>query len=150
MAARRGPARRRSGGASGWRMGTRATRRRCARCADGRMRLWRITGKAFEAHALALSFDPMCYEAYEAVLATHMLSEEEERFFVASLDGHEDDAWIRDVYVVMGNSREVDSELARGRGRGVERHGVDVRRARTAQAQRRRSHRVCAAYVSAR
>ena len=105
-------------------------KRRCERLADGNARdaaamcalrgrayeALENTVKAFEAHSLALSFDPMCYEAYEAVLATHMLSEEEERVFVASLDGHEDDVWIRDVYVVMGNSREVDSELARGAG----------------------------------
>jgi len=71
--------------------------------------------KAVRAYTMALRFDPMCYEAYEALLATHLLSEREEQELVESLKTTRDNSWIKDVYAVIGNSREVDSKIARGR-----------------------------------
>lgn len=105
-------------------------KRRCERLADGNVcdvvvmcvlcgwvyEVLENMVKVFEVYLLVLLFDLMCYEAYEAVFATYMLSEEEECVFVVLLDGYEDDVWIRDVYVVMGNLWEVDFEFVWGVG----------------------------------
>lgn len=76
--------------------------------------------KAVRAYEMALRFDPMCFEAFEALLATHLVNEHEERELVASLETNKANTWIKDVYAVMGNSREVHSELARGHVEGEE------------------------------
>jgi len=67
----------------------------------------------------ALACDAMCFEAYEAMLATHMLTEAEERELVESLELDDASAWVRDVYAVMGSSRQVTSELATSTRVGV-------------------------------
>jgi anaphase-promoting complex subunit 6 len=55
----------------------------------------------------------MCYEAYDALLSTHMLAEADERELTQSLELAPEAGWIREVYTVMGSSREVESPLIR-------------------------------------
>ena len=81
-----------------------------------------LRGRAYEAmesrtravrwYKHALTCDAMCFGAYEAMLATHMLTEAEERELVESLELDDSNAWVREMYAVMGNSRQVTSELA--------------------------------------
>ena len=76
--------------------------------------------RATRAYALALRFDPMCYEAYDAVLSGHALSESEEGALVDSLVVNEENAWIKEVYAVLSNVRDVESELLRDSALGEE------------------------------
>ena len=88
-----------------------------------------LRGRAYEAmesrtravrwYKHALACDAMCFAAYEAMLATHMLTEAEERELVESLELDETNAWVRDVYAVMGSSRQVTTELATAARVGV-------------------------------
>lgn len=49
----------------------------------------------------ALSADPFCYDAYEALMQNHMLTSAQERSAIASLSVHPEDQWLTFLYTAM-------------------------------------------------
>jgi hypothetical protein len=49
----------------------------------------------------ALTADPFCFEAYEALMCNHMLTSEQERELLDSIDVHQDDNWLMLLYSTM-------------------------------------------------
>lgn len=49
----------------------------------------------------ALKADPFCFEAYEALMWNHMLTGEQERELLDSIQIQEEDSWLRLLYSTM-------------------------------------------------
>ena len=56
-------------------------------------------------YKLALSSDPFCFEAFHALTSDHMLSPEEERSLLASLNIKAEDIWLHIMYRTIGQDK---------------------------------------------